>query len=202
MPRHFRNRLPSDGSRHGGDGQIGSAPERGEVLVAEADGNRTSERRGTPLTGFETGFGCDDCPVCVLSAVVRPGHPGSSGTSGDGTGSHVHGTGVHPVPISADARTRPLQCIDRPRSGEVGAGRIVEAEHSWSGQPPNPCTVWNPETGNSNSSPIVAYVQAFDASVITLAVAPGLRRQGPAPACHGGLAGSSLHCHPDRKSVV
>jgi hypothetical protein len=34
------------------------------------------------------------CTVQAERAVVRPGHPGSSGISGDGAGSLVHGTGV------------------------------------------------------------------------------------------------------------
>jgi hypothetical protein len=79
----------------------------------------------------KTGVSRDDCPVWVLGAVVRPGHPRSSG---DETGSLVHGTGV---PISADARTRQLQYTDRPRSGEVSAGSARPCLTS-AGQGPEP----------------------------------------------------------------
>jgi hypothetical protein len=47
---------------------------------------------------LKNGISRDDGPVCVLGAVVLPGHPGPSGISGDGTGRLVHRTGV-PIPF-------------------------------------------------------------------------------------------------------
>jgi hypothetical protein len=56
MTREFSQNVPiSAGNggarvpRHGAPDHLVSA----YVLVAEADGNRTRQRRGTPLTGFE-----------------------------------------------------------------------------------------------------------------------------------------------------
>lgn len=43
---------------------------------------------------LKTGASSDDRAASLLSAVVCPGHPGSSGIGGDGMGSLVHGTGV------------------------------------------------------------------------------------------------------------
>ena len=43
------------------------------ALVVEADGNRTRQRRGTPLSGFEDQRQLGDCAVSLRSAVVCPG---------------------------------------------------------------------------------------------------------------------------------
>ena len=45
--------LAENGRHHPLAGSAQVAPHRALVLVAEADGNRTRQRRGTPLTGFE-----------------------------------------------------------------------------------------------------------------------------------------------------
>src|ERR1700729_634847 len=74
-----------------GTGQIGPSPECGAALVAEADGNRTRQRRGTPLTGCE-----DRPPLETTIPVTAPEGSsaqvtaGSTGTCRDGAGSLVH----------------------------------------------------------------------------------------------------------------
>ena len=45
--------LAENGPHYPLAGSAQVAPKRASVLVAEADGNRTRQRRGTPLTGFE-----------------------------------------------------------------------------------------------------------------------------------------------------
>ena len=68
---------------------------------------------------LKTGISCDDCPVCVLSAVVRPGHPGSSGISGDRTGSLMHGTGVPILFPSQRTRCSSAASARSHRNGEL-----------------------------------------------------------------------------------
>jgi hypothetical protein len=66
---------------------------------------RTSDAARRSLV-LKTGFSCDDYPVWELSAVVRPGHPGFGGISGDGTGPLVHRTGV-PIPFPSQQTSEP-----------------------------------------------------------------------------------------------
>ena len=80
---------------------------------------------------LKNGISCDDCPVCVLSAVVRPGHPGSSGISGDETGSLVHRTGV-PIPFPSELTwqsrgTGPVQGRFQRRKNRRGRAQFTSA---------------------------------------------------------------------------
>jgi hypothetical protein len=72
---------------------------------------------------FKNGVSCNDSPVCVLGAVVGLGHPGSSGISGDDTGSLVHGTGV-PILFPFQQTPEPARS-----GGLIGLGKAFIQGH-------------------------------------------------------------------------
>jgi hypothetical protein len=74
-------------------GAVAGSPAQLPPLLTAATRDCPQTTRGKSLV-LKTGVTLKDGAVSSLSAVVDPGHPGSSGISRDGTGSLVHGTGV------------------------------------------------------------------------------------------------------------
>src|SRR3984885_424984 len=94
----------------------------------ESNPPATRARRSLVL---KNGVSCDDCPVHGFSAAVRPGHQGSSGISGDETGSLVHRTGV-PIPFPSELTwgwrgTGPVQGRCQRRKNRRGRAQFTSA---------------------------------------------------------------------------
>lgn len=75
--------------RHSGQWYLGPTFTGSALMKADADLITAGL-----LLDLKTSTSWEDCAVSLLSAVMCPGHPGSSGIGGDGTGSLVYGTGV------------------------------------------------------------------------------------------------------------
>jgi hypothetical protein len=117
------------------------------TLVAEADGNRTRQRRGTPLTGFEDRYQLRRlsclCSARSFAQVIRD-LAGSAGTGRD----RACTAQVFPSCSLLSRRRSPLAQANLIGLGkaEVSARRIVEVAHTSFGQRRNPESAWWPDT--------------------------------------------------------